>query len=108
LSHGRAIRKEKCQELKMDIVDLDVQENHTLRDLIWKLWCYYELHLERALTVSKVYENSSGCSIQKMSTQIQIIAQPAPAPQPQQPGMPPKKPNPLPGLPGTPFPGKAH
>jgi hypothetical protein len=101
LSHGRAIMKEKCQALGMDILDLDKPENTKLRDMIWKLWCHYELHLERAIAVTKVYENSSGCMIQKLSAIIQIA--PAPSAPPRQ-SFPPRAPgSPMPGLPGAPF-----
>ena len=87
LSHGRAIRIDTCERLEMNVINLDKEEHRPLRDLIWSLWCHYELHLERAPMVTKLYENSSGCTVQKQSAQFQIIM-----------------PNPgvLPGLPGGP------
>lgn len=102
LSHSRAIRIDKCKELGLKIVDLDEKKNHNLRDLIWKLWCYYELHFERAVSVTKMYENSSGCHIQKQVVALQIVAQ---QPQPGRPAAvpapaPAKPQGPLPGLPG--------
>jgi hypothetical protein len=93
LSHNRAIGIDKCLELEMNISDLRKAENTDLGEKLWQLWCLFELHFERT-PVHKIYENSSGCSLQKQSRQMQIMQAPIlPMPvRPQQP--PPKLPRP--------------
>jgi len=93
LSHNRAIGIDKCLELEMNIVDLRKAEHIDLGEKLWQLWCLFELHFERT-PVHKIYENSSGCSLQKQSKQIQIIQSPIPIPiRPSQPAPKPPKPN---------------
>jgi hypothetical protein len=75
LSHGRAIPIEKCIELGIKLTDLREPGNVNLAEKLWELWCLYELHFERT-TVHKIYENTSGCSLQKQSGRIQIVRGP--------------------------------
>lgn len=82
-SHNRAIRIDKCISLGLRVKDLRKGENKNLRDRLWDLWCLCELHFERS-SVYKMYENSSGCSLQKQSVQVQIVQGPPP-PIPSQP-----------------------
>lgn len=89
LSHGRAIRVDKCRELGLKIADMSVPG---LADKIWELWCLYELHFERT-PVHKMYENSAGCSLQKTLAQI-VLGRPTPPGQPPQPPGPPHPPSP--------------
>jgi len=72
LSHGRAIRINKCLDLGIKIADPRKAENIKLTEKLWELWCLYELHFER-MPVHKIYENSAGCFLQKQSLQIQIV-----------------------------------
>jgi len=85
LSHGRAIEIDKCQELGLSVVDLREGKNVELGQKLWELWCVYELHFERT-PVHKIYENSSGCSLNKQSAGIQLVQVPG--------GGPPGKPHP--------------
>jgi len=71
LSHNRAIGINKCKELDIKVVDMREDENLELAKKLWELWCIYELHFERT-PVHKIYENSSGCSLQKQASSIQI------------------------------------
>jgi hypothetical protein len=86
LSHNRAIGIDKCLDLKMKVVDLRLPEHSSLAQRIWELWCTYELHFERT-PVHKIYENSSGCTLQKQSVAFQIVPvpgqRPVPTPRPQ-------------------------
>jgi len=85
LSHNRAILIDKCLDLGIKLIDLRKMENGNLAEKLWELWCLYELHFERT-PVHKMYENSSGCSLQKQSVKIQIIPGRPPVPgQPKQP-----------------------
>lgn len=88
LSHSRAILIDKCIELGLKVADLRKSENVTLAEKLWYLWCLYELHFEKAPAVHKVYENSSGCFLQKQSLRIQIQQNPI---RPQKPISPPGK-----------------
>lgn len=90
LSHGRAIRVDKCRELGLKIADMSAPG---LADKLWELWCNYELHFERS-PVHKIYENSAGCLLQKFSAQTQIVLQRPPQPGPPQPPGPPRPPTP--------------
>jgi hypothetical protein len=81
LSHNRTIGVDKCLELGMKITDMPRTEHIDLAEKFWTLWCVYELHFERT-PVHKIYENSSGCSLQKQSQQIQIIQGQGPIPLP--------------------------
>lgn len=92
LSHNRAIGIDKCLELEMSIVDLRKAEHIDLAEKLWQLWCLYELHFERS-PVHKIYENLSGCNLQKQSKQIQLIQSPIQVP------MPIRLPQPAPKLP---------
>jgi hypothetical protein len=83
LSHNRAILVDKCIELGIKVLDSKKEENSCIINNLWKLWCLYEVHLEKAPVVYKLYENSSGCSLQKQTIQLQVVAGPKP------PGMPP-------------------
>jgi len=76
LSHGRAIGIDKCKELGIKVVDLRENGHKELRQKLWELWCVYELHFERS-PVHKIYENSSGCSLNK---QQQAVVQVIPFP----------------------------
>lgn len=87
LSHSRAILIDKCIELGLKVVDLRKSENTVLAKKLWELWCLYEFHFERASTVYKIYENSSGCFLQK-SLRIRIPQNPV---KPQQSITPPEK-----------------
>ena len=78
LSHNRAIRIDKCIDLGMKLTDLREEENRNLAQKLWELWCLYELHFERT-PVYKMYENSSGCTLQKQSMRIQLVSGPPPA-----------------------------
>lgn len=62
-SHSRPILIDKCLNLGMDIIDLREQKNSNLARKLWELWCLYALHFERS-PVCKMYENSSGCTLQ--------------------------------------------
>lgn len=85
LSHNRAICIDKCIELGIKLIDLRKAENKNLAEMLWELWCLFELHFERT-PAHKVYENSSGCSLQKQSAEVRIISSPPPVPgKPQQP-----------------------
>ena len=85
LSHNRAILIDKCIELGIKLIDLRRAENINLAEKLWELWCLFELHFERT-PVHKIYENSSGCSLQKQSVKVQIISGPRPIPgKPQKP-----------------------
>jgi len=75
LSHGRAIGIDKCKELGLKVIDLREDGNTELREKLWELWCVYELHFERT-PVHKIYENSSGCTLNKQAA-VQIIQVPA-------------------------------
>ncbi|HTU70329.1 MAG TPA: hypothetical protein VMF11_08385 [Candidatus Baltobacteraceae bacterium] len=100
LSHSRPITIDKCKKLNLKIVDLREAKYRDLQQLLWELWCMYELHFERT-PITKVYENSSGTLLQKV--QAQIIVQQVNPGLPQIPQIPiPKQtpPGPLPGLPG--------
>lgn len=87
LSHNRAICIDRCDQLGVKMVDLREPENGELDEAIWNLWCVYELHFERAagMGVYKIYENSSGCSLQKQRVEIQIVPGPPQVPQGQRP-----------------------
>lgn len=85
LSHNRAILIDQCIGLGLKVVDLRKRENRDQGEKLWELWCLYELHFERT-PVHKMYENSSGCTLQKQTVQIQIAPRGPPVPsQPQQP-----------------------
>ena len=84
LSHLRAIGIDKCIELGIKVVDLRKEENKNLAEKLWTLWCLCELHFERS-PVHKLYENSSGCSLQKQSVQVELVPGGPPPVQPQQP-----------------------
>lgn len=71
LSHSRAIGIEKALDLGLKIVDLRKPENKELGEKLWELWCTCELHFERT-AVYKLYENSSGCTLQKQVAVIQL------------------------------------
>lgn len=77
LSHNRAILVDKCIELGIKVVDQKKEENISIINKLWQLWCLYELHFEKS-PVYKLYENSSGCSLQKQVIQVQVIAGPRP------------------------------
>ncbi len=82
LSHNRAIGIEKCMSLGMRVVDLREEQNLELGKNLWELWCLYELHFERT-PVYKVYENCSGCLLQKQRTMVQVRpASPSPPGEP--------------------------
>ncbi len=78
LSHGRAIGIDKCKELGLKVIDLRDDSHAELREKLWELWCVYELHFERT-PVHKIYENSSGCSLNKQAA-VQLIQVPAALP----------------------------
>jgi hypothetical protein len=87
LSHNRSIGIDKCKELGIKVVDLRENDRIELRQKIWELWCVYELHFERT-PVHKIYENSSGCSLNKQAA-VQVVQVPAgPSRKPQQPTKP--------------------
>jgi len=92
-SHSRAILIDKCIELGIKLIDLRKEENKNLAEKLWELWCLFELHFERAPVVHKIYENSSGCSLQKQSTKVQIIPGPPPVPGKQKQSIPQPKQN---------------
>ncbi|MFA5240494.1 MAG: hypothetical protein WC476_12415 [Phycisphaerae bacterium] len=73
-SHSRPILIDKCLELGMNVVDLRRDENKALASKLWQLWCLYALHFERS-PVYKIYENSSGSSLQFA---IQVVKVPLP------------------------------
>ena len=87
LSHNRAVLVDKCIELGIKVLDLKKPENSAIADRFWKLWCLCELHFEKT-PVYKLYENSSGCSLQKQSFQVQVVAGPKPQGVPQPPPTP--------------------
>ena len=87
LSHSRAIGIDKCKEIGLNIKDLREPANQSLADKMWELWCVYELHFERS-PVHKIYENSSGCSLEKQT--LQMIIGPPPVPGQQHPQQPPQ------------------
>lgn len=76
LSHNRTIGIDKCLDLRLDVDDLRKPDKVDLAEKLWKLWCLFELHFERT-PIHKIYENSSGCCLQKQSHQkIQLIQNP--------------------------------
>lgn len=83
LSHNRPILIDKCIDLGLKINDLGSQENELLSAKVWELWCLYELHFEKS-PVHKVYENSQGTLLQKLSGQIPIQMPPQIQPMPPQ------------------------
>ena len=94
LSHNRAIGIDKCLDLGIKLVDLRKAENRNLAQKLWELWCVCELHFERT-PVYKMYENSSGCTLQKQSVRIQLVPGAPSAPgQPGQPQQPVSRPQP--------------
>jgi hypothetical protein len=72
LSHGRAIGIDKCKELGLNVIDLRDAKNVELGKKLWELWCLYEMHFERT-AIHKVYENRSGCSLNKQSGAVQVL-----------------------------------
>jgi hypothetical protein len=92
LSHGRAIRIDKCIELGIKIVNIEDPQNIKLLDMLWNLWCLYEVHFSKC-AACKVYENSSGCRLQREVAQMFI-----PVPLPHPPVIPPSTPVPPPKL----------
>lgn len=79
LSHRRPIRIEKCLELGLKVIDLREGQHKALADKLWELWCLYELHFERT-PVNRMYENSRGCTLQKQSVRVQLVAKPGAIP----------------------------
>ena len=66
LSHSRPILIDKCIELGVKVADMRKSNKKSLAGNLWRLWCLYEIHFERS-SAYKVYENSKGCTLQKLS-----------------------------------------
>lgn len=75
LSHGRPIGIDTCLKLGLKTVDLRQSGHAQLAGKLWELWCVCELHFERLPNSVKMYENTSGCQLQKLEN---VIAVPAP------------------------------
>jgi hypothetical protein len=81
LSHNRAIGIETClgKDLGLKIMDLRQEPNRGLGEKLWQLWCLFDLHFEQT-AVHKIYENSSGCSLQRETVTRQLVLVPPKSP----------------------------